>query len=112
MQRWYWGLLGMVLGVSAADAGPIGTYYLTDFRNSSGLSTLDAIRGDQYQQNSSTYQFEEGPIAVVTTSDDSGQVRTTGFSTGKSGGDYAIVGDLSVASTGVTRTNNFASNVF
>ncbi|MBS0264155.1 MAG: PEP-CTERM sorting domain-containing protein, partial [Planctomycetes bacterium] len=69
-----------------------------------GISTLDAIRGDQYVQNASIYQYIEGPLAVV-----GGYVRTTGAVPGLSGGEYATAPSLTVSPTGNTWTNNITA---
>ncbi|MBS0265143.1 MAG: hypothetical protein JSS02_24640, partial [Planctomycetes bacterium] len=74
MSRLLLSLTALTLLATSAQAGPLGTYYITDVENyNDGISTLDAIRGDQYVQNASIYQYIEGPLAVV-----GGYVRTTG----------------------------------
>ena len=73
--------------------GPIGTYYLTEYVNGSGGSTLDAIQGSSYQQNAAAAPYQEGPIAVF---GDLGVVRTTGYEQGLSGGEYTGVPGLTV----------------
>jgi hypothetical protein len=108
----FWGIVGVVVLTASANAGPIGTYYLTDFRNSSKQSSLDAIRGDVYSRNTSDFQSEEGPIAVFSPYNNSASIRTTGYELGKHGGDYSETGKLTVTSTGTTRTNGFANGVF
>ncbi|MCY2963219.1 MAG: PEP-CTERM sorting domain-containing protein [Planctomycetota bacterium] len=94
-------------GAASSQAGPIGTYYLTDFENAATAeSKLTAIRGNNYQENASYFQEAEGPIAVV-----GGVVRTTGFIEGVSGGEYATVPSLTVTQTGTSYTNAFAAPV-
>jgi PEP-CTERM motif len=81
----------------ASQIGPIGTYYLTDIENLTTFeSSLDAIQGNSYVQNPSISQFQEGPIAVFTGPN---VVRTTGFSAGRTGGEYAPVPSLTVSPT-------------
>ncbi|MBS0261357.1 MAG: hypothetical protein JSS02_05320 [Planctomycetes bacterium] len=77
-----WGLVWLL--AETACAGPIGTYYLTDLsNNTTGLSTLDAIRGNAYVQNPALYQEQEGPIAIL-----GEDIRTTGYYVGYRGGEY------------------------
>jgi hypothetical protein len=97
----------LLCGVSGtASAGPLGTYYLTDYQNANiGFSSLDAIQRDAYVQNQSVGRpFEEGPIAVV------GQfVRTTGTQFGNYGGEYVSAPSLSVAGDGNTWFNDISA---
>ena len=89
-----------------AQAGPIGTYYLTDYVNSAnGASTLDAIQGNNIVLNASYFQRQEGAIAVFGSL---GVVRTTGLTYGLSGGEYTGVPGLTVAQDGTTYTNAFS----
>jgi hypothetical protein len=98
----------LILSVTAAallagtvDAGPIGTYYLTDLVNrNDGSSTLDAIHGNTIVQNASIFQQSESPVAIV-----GSFVRTTGIINGLEGGEYATSPSLTVSPTGNTWTN-------
>ncbi len=99
-------VLGLVLsGASAwAGTGPIGTYYITDYVNGQGGSTLDAIQGTTFVQNVSASPGAEGPIAVFS---DAGDVRTTSFVSSYDGGQYTGAPGLNVTPDGTTFTNNF-----
>ena len=89
--------------VSNAQAGPIGTYYITDNYNPiTGGNTLDAIQGSSFNYNTG-YSAFEGPIAVFASPN---VVRTTGHQFHSTGGEYTGVNSLTVAQDGTTYTNN------
>ncbi|MBS0265652.1 MAG: hypothetical protein JSS02_27215, partial [Planctomycetes bacterium] len=97
----------LMMFTTAAQAGPLGTYYLTDETNfTANNSTLDAIRGNVYVQNASIYQGQEGPVAIV-----GGAVRTTGYYLGNGGGEYITAPDLNVSPSGNTWTNDLTGVV-
>jgi PEP-CTERM motif len=109
--KWTAVVLVLVAGTAqASQIGPIGTYYLTDYINLTTFqSSLDAIQGNNYVQNPSIYQYQEGPIAVFA---GSGVLRTTGYQTGAGGGEYAPVPSLTVSPTGPTYTNNWQNDLY
>jgi len=113
LRAWKWTALAFALVAGTAQAsqiGPIGTYYLTDYENlTSFQSSLDAIRGNSYVQNTPIFQFQEGPIAVFNSP---AVVRTTGYYFGVSGGEYAAVPSLTVSPTGPTYTNSLSGDLY
>jgi hypothetical protein len=110
--RWKWivGVLFVAVGAAqSASAGPIGTYYLTDYFNSHASSTLDAIQGHSYAQSPLLNPSHEGPIAVF---NDTRLIRTMGTSSSylPAGQEYASVPYLNVTTTGHSYSNTLNSS--
>src|SRR5437660_1567290 len=98
------GLALVAAGNDRAEAGPIGTYYLT----STDGTSLSAIQGSSFYSNDN-YSLNEGPIAVFSGAN---VVRTTGYEITYSGGEYTGVDSPTVTKDGTTFTNGLPRGSF